>query len=489
MLNQQDLENLYGEIHPGLELITVVPVGIPVHTYAVDLYLYETKDYPLLNEHILKCIELGLKTVSEISLFLGISETFVAEAVAHEDTTAGTISIAPSGNLRLTAFGMGKLQDLTYKEAIRKTQQLHADLITGGITYFRKLESTVDRLTKSLVGFDDEEYVRRLDARNKQDKEFSDFTLETVDRLLTSSEKMRRFSVLEVLATKRSSPKPFFALGQVMVFADEGGEHVMMNMVIDGERAQEYDVHLALEEVRESLNAKIEKAPELPIAGQIFKTIFQRASSRAKDLVRRLESLPEISDHDEINDSDPTSISPTPNLLKKPTYLGPSIFRPQLKPSRLKVTDLSQIRREALRFAKNRIMFISPWVKSGVVNSEFLRMLEEALLRGVRVDIAIGIGEDLSDSDSEPISKLVSLAKKHQSLMTISKWKSHEKVLIADNAYIESTFNWLSFQGVNNRHYRRERGTLTVDQNLADEVHEELLQAIIQERDSDWPIS
>jgi hypothetical protein len=114
-------------------------------------------------------------------------------------------------------------------------------------------------------------------------------------------------------------------------------------------------------------------------------------------------------------------------------------------------------------------------------------MLEEALFRGVKIDVAIGIGEDLSDSDSEPIAKLVTLAKKHPNLMTISKWKSHEKVLIADDSYVESTFNWLSFQGVNDRHYRRERGTLTVDKELANEVYDELLMAIDQERDVNWP--
>lgn len=487
MLNKQELENLYGEIHPGLDLVTVIPVGIPVHTYNVDLYLYESKDYPLLNEHVLKSVELGLKTVSEISKFLGISETFVAEAVAHEDTTAGTLAIAPSGNLRLTGFGMGKLADLTFKEAIKKTQQLHADLVTGGVTYFRKLESTVDRLTASLEGLEDGEYVRRLDVQNKAEKEYSDFSLEVVDELLTSSEKMRRFSVLQVLASKRSSQKPFFALGQVMVFADEAGERIMVNMLIDGERAQDYDVYLALDEVRQSLNVNIEKSPELPAPGSIFRTRYKGSTSRAQNIVQKLEALPEVSEEKIPTEVDEANSAPSPLKLLRQAYLGPALFKPQTKPARLKVTDLSQIRREALRFAKSRILFISPWVKAGVVNSEFLRMLEEALFRGVKIDVAIGIGEDLSDSDSEPIAKLVTLAKKHPNLMTISKWKSHEKVLIADDSYVESTFNWLSFQGVNDRHYRRERGTLTVDKELADEVYEELLVAIDQERDLNWP--
>jgi hypothetical protein len=71
--------------------------------------------------------------------------------------------------------------------------------------------------------------------------------------------------------------------------------------------------------------------------------------------------------------------------------------------------------------------------------------------------------------------------------MSIHKWRSHEKVIVADQSFIESTFNWLSFPGVSDRHYRRERGTLTVDREISDEVYFELMEAIEDERDPNWP--
>lgn len=486
MFSFGDFEQKYGDLHPGLELVAVVPVGIPLHIYEVDLTLYESKDYPLLNEHVLRCLALGLNSVKDIASFLGLDIDFVAEAVAHEDTSVGTVSITPGGALRLTEFGRGKLEDLTISEARRQTQKLHVDLVTGEVTFYRKIESTVDRLANSLEGLQGEEYVRKLEAQNKDPKKASDFTVEEVDALLTSSEKLKKISVLEVLASKRSSKKPFYSLGQVMVFADPNGERVMLNMTVDGERKVEHDRVLARDEVRDSLNINVEKSPEVVIPGQVFQGAFQTKTAKVLEIVRKLEELPEVEDVQEVP-AEAEDGRPSPAMMAKASQLGPAIFRVQAKPVRLKVTDFPQYRREAIRFAKERILIISPWMKAGVVNDEFIQQLEAAIRRGVVIDIAVGIGDDLADSHTSAISRVVSLASKHPGKMNLHKWRSHEKVLVADQSFIEGTFNWLSFQGVNDRHYRRERGTLTVDREIANEIYDELMEAIQQERDPNWP--
>lgn len=486
MFSFGDFEQKFGDLHPGLELVAVVPAAIPLHIYEVDLTLYESKDYPLLNEHVLRCLALGLNSVKDISSFLGLDIDYVAEAVAHEDTSVGTVSIAAGGTLRLTEFGRGKLEDLTISEARRQTQKLHVDLITGQVTFYRRIESTVDRLASSLMGLQGEEYVRKLEALNKDPKKASDFTLEEVNALLTSSEKLKRITVLEVLASKRSSKKPFYSLGQIMVFADPTGERVMLNMTVDGERRVEHDRALAREDVRNSLNIQVEKAPDAVIPGQVFQDAFATKTAKILEIVRKLEELPEV---DDVQEAEPSNESgrPSPANVPKASQLGPAIFRSQAKPVRLKVTDFPQYRREAISFAKERLLIISPWMKVGVVNDEFIQHLERAILRGVVVDVAVGIGDDLSDSHTSSISRMVALADKYPGKMNLHKWRSHEKVLLADQSFIEGTFNWLSFQGVSDRHYRRERGTLTVDREIANEIYSELIEAIRQERDPAWP--
>jgi hypothetical protein len=371
-------------------------------------------------------------------------------------------------------------------EARRQTQKLHVDLVTGRVTYFRRIESSVDRLGNSLEGLQGEEYVRKLDAHHRDPKTASDFSVEDVDALLTSSEKLKRISVLEVLASRRSSKKPFYSLGQVMIFADPHGQRVMLNMTVDGERRIEHDRYLARDEVRTALNIIVEKSPDPVAPGQVFHGTQASKTEKVLEIVRKLEGLPEVDDESEVVENTETS-RPSPASLARPSQLGPRIFRSQGKPVRLKVTDFPQFRREAVRYAKERLLFISPWMKASVVNDEFIHQLETALQRGVLVDIAVGIGDDLADSHTSAISRVVTLAKKYPGQMNIHKWRSHEKVLIADQAFIEGTFNWLSFQGVNDRHYRRERGTLTVDRQLADEIYDELREAINLERDPSWP--
>jgi hypothetical protein len=267
MRNFEDLGAKFGDLHPGLDLVAVVPVGIPLHIYDVDLTLYEAKEYPLLNEHVLRALELGLNSVKDVASFLGVDVDFVADAVAHEDSNVGTISIASNGNIRLTDFGRTKLENLTINEARRSTQKVHVDLITGDVTFYRKIESNVDRLTKTLDVLDGEEYVRRLDVVQKDQKQASDFTLDEIDALLTGSEKARKINVLEVLSSRRSSKKPFYSLGQILVFADASGERGMLNMTVDGERQPDHDRILALPNVREALNITIDREPEAPVEG------------------------------------------------------------------------------------------------------------------------------------------------------------------------------------------------------------------------------
>jgi hypothetical protein len=49
---------------------------------------------------------------------------------------------------------------------------------------------------------------------------------------------------------------------------------------------------------------------------------------------------------------------------------------------------------------------------------------------------------------------------------------THAKILIYDDVYITSSFNWLSFKGDPSRTYRMEEGTLIEGAAQADRVHE-----------------
>lgn len=487
MLSLSDFSQKYGDIHPGLELVTVIPVGIPVHTYDVDLTLYESKGYPLLNEHVLRCLLLELNTVDAISSFLGIEKSYVADAIAQEESSQGTIATTRQGTLRITDFGKLKLDELLVHEARRSTQKLHVDLITNQVSYFSRIVSNVDKLNQDLDHFEDEEFVRRLEGVHSSQKTTSDFTPEEVNALLPASSN-RNIHVLEVLTSRRSSKKPFYALGQVLVFSDVSGNNVRVNMAIDGERSTAHDKFLSEIQVFESLQIVIDPAAAEPVPGKIFTERMTAKSTKSLEIVQKLEELPVVQEFETSEEQvSTTSKVVSPATIAKAISVGPRIFRPQPKPVRLVVTDLPGLRKEALKFSRSRLLIISPWIKNAVVNAEFIYELQAAIERGVTVDIALGYRDDLGDSDEEAINRLISLSRKYPDQFRLHKWKSHEKVLLADQTYIDASFNWLSFRGVNNNHYRRERATMIVDLETANDVYQELLADIANERQADWP--
>jgi hypothetical protein len=261
----------------------------------------------------------------------------------------------------------------------------------------------------------------------------------------------------------------------------------MMAMTVDGLRHVDHDQFLATAEGRDSLEFEIEPAAEEVPPAAILQDSKKAKTPHVLELIKKISELPQALDAEPGEEFDSANLSPNPATISRPFYIGPSIFKPQLKPARLRVTDFPSLRSEAIRFAKKRLLIISPWAKKAVVNSDFIRQLSGALDRGVKVDIALGIGEDFSDSHEESIEALVNLAKLHPQKLNLHKWKSHEKLLIADQSYIETTFNWLSFQGVTKQHYRRERGTLVVDNEISNEVYSEMLSEIEREREAGWP--
>jgi hypothetical protein len=488
MLTISELDRLYGDLHPGLDLVTYVPVAIPVHAYAIEMRIYEIKDYPLLNEHVIRCISLGMNSVNEISRFLGIEEVYVSDAVATESAENGTIGITGRGTLLLTEFGIQKLENFTQNEARRATDKLHVDLVTGVVTKYRNTGISLAELGKRLDGLDGEQFVRKLKSRSEGDKSILDFKLDLVDQLLGNRNSDKRLSVLEVMGVRRSTKKPLYVLGQVLVYADAKAENVMLTMTVEGTRQLEHDQYLATPEVRELLDFEIEPEAEELAPASILQESKKSQTQHIVDLIKKISDLPQADEAFFVEEVESSGTEgPNPATIVRPTYIGPSLFRPQVKPVRLRVTDFPTLRSEAIRFSKKRLLIISPWVKKAVVNQDFIRQLTAALNRGVRADIALGIGKDFSDSHEDSIAALVELAEAYPDTLHLHKWQSHEKLLIADQAYIETTFNWLSFQGVTKQHYRRERGPLIVDSQIADEVYLEMLNEIQVERDPNWP--
>ena len=101
----------------------------------------------------------------------------------------------------------------------------------------------------------------------------------------------------------------------------------------------------------------------------------------------------------------------------------------------------------------------------------------------MRIHIAYGIGEDDRDSHERALSRLRNLAARFKNDFTFVRLKnSHAKILISDDIWINTSFNWLSFKGDPNRTYRMEEGILVRSPKHVNEAYEKYLRMLDEQK-------
>lgn len=103
--------------------------------------------------------------------------------------------------------------------------------------------------------------------------------------------------------------------------------------------------------------------------------------------------------------------------------------------------------KKALENCNKSIVITSGWVSDYVINEEFLKLIHDALLRGVKFRIVYGYKQSngIHTSSKNAIKKLNELNKIHNESFKIIEHPMHSKILIVDNKYaVCGSFNWLS---------------------------------------------
>jgi phosphatidylserine/phosphatidylglycerophosphate/cardiolipin synthase-like enzyme len=144
----------------------------------------------------------------------------------------------------------------------------------------------------------------------------------------------------------------------------------------------------------------------------------------------------------------------------------------QRRVRRLRTFDCARLLVEALDSVAERLVILSAFLSTDAVDHGFLRRLEDALKRGVRVWIGYGMGKrdarqlqrDVSANWSLAESELDSLRKKYDRQFELRDFgDTHEKILLCDKKYVVSgSYNWLSFKANLRSKKRRQEDALMV---------------------------
>jgi hypothetical protein len=425
------LQRRFGTARPGLQLIALENAAIPVTVIRADALAQERKELPITEEFTLRFVNAGADTPADIAAYLGLDTTHVLDAAAEQFSEGHLRRVGVGDRLALTPIGNEVVTTLAATRPI-----------------LRQLPVSFDRLTWRLADYPERALISKKDAqeggmtllpaaRNARIGH-DDVTPAEFNRLL-KADSQDRLQVLRIhkVVVKRHLYLPV----QLLIYGDESRSELELAVCVDDDLATEHGIALDRVGAVERLGLKLEAAEPRPVLDEELE--IQRTSAKGP------------SDDLEQDDVAQAVGSGLTALVRS-----------------VSVFEHVDLLAEALDTAKTRLLIISPWVRSAIVTTEFVAKLEKRLRSKVEVTIAHGIGGDDSGSDDYAIRRLSNLASRYDNFTFARLANTHAKILIFDDRWVSTSFNWLSFRGDRDRTYRMEEGTLVSIPSKVQEQYE-----------------
>ncbi|MFF9074522.1 hypothetical protein OIU91_41090 (plasmid) [Streptomyces sp. NBC_01456] len=446
---------------PGLELVAIIDAALPVALITADVLAQDRKRLALLDEFVLRLVNNKVPSEASIAGMLGLPERMVSQTVAdHFSADNLTYTLPAPGqpsstrNLRLTARGEQTAREMAAITPVRVDQPVVYDQLLGKVRPY-------DRHTVIPRGQSEETDTLMLPAAHAGLVEIGDISAADINALLRERGNTDR-EVLQVRGISQAKARRVMP-AKVLVYADPDRTDIQLGVVVDGELSHHHEIALISLGGAASLGIKVEPAPDRPVLDP--------------DLEKARVALPEVTQQRaeqaalQVGSASPTPVAPA----------GPELLQDEIRA--IGVFEHPELLDEALTQAHRRLLIISPWIKNAIITTEFLGKLESRLARGVPVHIAYGYEENDTRTDQAAVRKLGNLAARYPAKFTFTRLKStHAKVLVYDDVWVTTSFNWLSFRGDPDRTYRMEEGSLVRNRQVADAQYDRYTDLIDQQR-------
>ncbi|MEU2978668.1 hypothetical protein ABZ678_17090 [Streptomyces hirsutus] len=446
---------------PGLELVTIIDAALPVALITADVLAQDSKNLPLTDEFVLRLVDHKVTTQTGISGMLGLPERMVDQTLAElfrsDDLRwAPRVPGAEPGNprLRLTDKGRVTAETAAAVQPVRVNQPLVYDQVLWKVAPYSR-DTTMRR------GQAEEDGLIMLPAARSGPVEDGDVTAADITALLRGNGTTDR-EVLQVKSISQAPSRRVLPV-KILVYADEERTDIQLGVVVDGELSDDHELALIGHGGAKALGITVAPPPERPVL--------------EPDLEEARVPLQEVTQHRAEQAAFQLG-------AQNPAPAPPAAPMPQADEIRaIGVFEHPEILDEALTHARRRLLLISPWIKNAIITTSFLGKLEARLNRGVRVDIAYGYEENDTKTDPAAVRKLNNLAARYPDKFAFTRLKStHAKILVYDDAWVTTSFNWLSFRGDPDRTYRMEEGSLVRNRTTADTQYTRYLELIDNQR-------
>lgn len=444
---------------PGHLLVATEPCVIPASVLTVDVLAERATDLGVAERYTLLAISKGLDTLEELSWFLGLDSIDTANVIGSLlqlemidyralETEQRNVQLLPSG-----------------RDAVDGVVAAAPKVVTLSVMF--------DRITRAPVAWTKRSLTRERDARNKEGL----FRLPPASGEPVTIDELSPANLSPILAGRNHVNRILGALGvtenrryfkeaTLLIYRGIDNDSVRLGIDIDGMWSADHEVALERMGVTERLGIRVE-GPQPSSLKEVSSDLPEATKKLGRDEVLRLQALADNFDPS----SDGASAGSDTQLEAGKTIESAAVRW-------LGTHEHPLILDEALTKSRRRVLIISPWITSAVVTKDWIRQLER-LARRCPVTIAWGY-EDNPKIDSALVGLHAAAGRKNQ-LAVVRLKNTHAKVLVGDEFYVNTSFNWLSFRGDSSRRYRMEEGTLIRDRGLADQAYERYLEQIRQQ--------
>lgn len=454
----------FSDLHPGFELVHAEEAAVPVSWLTLELLAQERRPLPVVDEFVLRLTNRGVNKVAAIAAVLGLDDETVQAAVAQQ-LSAETVDYRPDQRggrtVVLTPAGKRAVTDLatTTPQRVEQTRSF-------------------DRLLWEPTSHTGSELISRADARHQNmiilpsrrtyDVTTDDITARALNRLLESQSRDQKPSV-EILTVEGIIRQPRLYLRVVLlVFSATGFDDVRLSIVIDDSTSEAHDTALNELGGAEQLQIRVEPSigePDLPPELQALRA----SHSTVRDLQRRADVA---TSSNAVAGEHAGSRAPDDSVTA----------RAELDDLTVRSVPVFEHREQlsgALESATRRFLLATPSVSGSVVTDEMVDRLETMLRRrGLLAHIAYGLGHSDSHLDPAVITRLETLARRFDNLTLIHLTERHPGILVFDDAWVNSSFNWLSYRGTATRTYRKEEGTLIRSREIVDDKYAQYVRVL-----------
>lgn len=479
MIKPEEIARKYERIHSGYKLIGYAEVGLPVTELNLEVYTIAYKKLSPIFEFTLKSINADLTEIGELSSFLGFSEKFMegvlSELISSDDVALIGDKSDRRQRLKLTGKGLKNLESAERSEIKEQVIPINFDVILNKPVFLR------DEFLYSPKELRDNGWLdiptlttKRIELTDININELQVF----IEQLGRWTNENRRIVILSIKNILKRFSKYRYAVA-LRYKSDNGSERI--SFALDGILSEEFENNFAQKD-------------------GIAKLRLDRFHSEEPELLEEIKSFtldPQTNEQiialkDEENTASLAISKAKEKIISSPDAEIKVEAEKELKTAEIKLAviqnELTQfpvrpvsvfehppLLDEALTNSNERLMIIAPWIRTKVVDFNFINKLEKLLQKGTKVYIGYGIGDGKNDPGA--IRKLERLYEKYTNFTFKEFGNTHAKVLLSDSEFVVvGSFNWLSFKGDPNAIFRDEQSFLvSIPQVIEDKFKEQLL--------------